>query len=89
MCVFMFGFVVLVLLVSEVVCYVFFNVSFYWLLLIIVVVCSFDGWLVNLGDWYLLFFGMIVFYVVIGVVFYVLVSLFVCMVDGLWIKFVG
>jgi len=79
----------LALLVSEAVCYALSNASFYWLSPTTAAARSIDGWLVNLGDWYLPFLGTTALYVAIGAVFHVLVSLLTSTADGSRAKFVG
>ncbi|MBU6247190.1 MAG: hypothetical protein KGN77_05495 [Xanthomonadaceae bacterium] len=69
------GLAALALLVSEGVCYLVSNGSFYWLSPTTVAARSLDGWFANLGDWYLPFLGTTALYVGIGAVFHVLASL--------------
>ncbi|HEU4670799.1 MAG TPA: hypothetical protein VFR91_08815 [Dyella sp.] len=69
------GLSALALLVSEGVCYLLSNGSFYWLSPTTVAARSLDGWFANLGDWYLPFLATTAMYVGIGAVFHVLLSL--------------
>ena len=61
----------------------------YWLSPTTAAARSLDGWLVNLGDWYLPFLGTTALYVAIGAVFHVLVSLLARTADGSRTKLVG
>lgn len=69
------GLAALALLVSEGVCYVLSNGSFYWLSPTTAAVRSLDGWFANLGDWYLPFLQTTALYVGIGAVLHVIVAL--------------
>jgi len=69
------GLAALALLVSEATCYALSNGSFYWLSPTTAAARSLDGWLANLGDWYLPFLGTTALYVGIGAVFHVLATL--------------
>jgi hypothetical protein len=69
------GLAAIALLASEGVCYLLSNGSFYWLSPVTVATRSLDGWIANLGDWYLPFLGTTALYVGIGAVFHVLVTL--------------
>ena len=66
------GLAVLSLLVSEAVCYLVSNGSFYWLSASVPQPRNFASWFVNLGDWYLPFLETTVVYVVVGGVLHVL-----------------
>ncbi len=63
------------LLVSECLCYLISNGSFYWLAPTVPMPRSFTGWVANLGDWYVPFLETTVLYVAIGAVLHVLVVL--------------
>lgn len=63
------------LLVSECVCYLLSNGSFYWLASSVPTPRSLHAWIANLGDWYLPFLGTTALYVAIGAVLHVLVVL--------------
>jgi len=67
------GLAVLSLLVSEAVCYLVSNGSFYWLSASVPQPRNFASWFVNLGDWYLWFLGTAACYVGIGAVLHVMV----------------
>lgn len=69
------GLAAIALLASEGVCYLLSNGSFYWLSPVTVAARSLDGWMANLGDWYLPFLETTALYVGIGAVFHVLVTL--------------
>ena len=66
------GLAVLSLLVSEAVCYLVSNGSFYWLSASVPQPRNFASWFVNLGDWYLWFLGTAACYVGIGAVLHVM-----------------
>ena len=66
------GLAVLALLVSEAVCYLVSNGSFYWLSASVPQPRNFASWFVNLGDWYLWFLGTAACYVGIGAVLHVM-----------------
>ena len=59
------------LLVSEGVCYLIANGSFYWISANVPAPRLFGSWLVNLGDWYLPFLSVTALYVGIGAVLHV------------------
>ena len=63
---------VLALLVSENLCYLISNGSFYWLSSNVPQPRSFSAWLENLGDWYLPFLQTTALYVGLGAVLHVL-----------------
>lgn len=65
------------LVVSQAVCYLISNGSFYWLSPTIPLPRSFANWFVNLGDWYAPFLATTALYVGIGAVLHVMVSLLV------------
>lgn len=65
------------LVVSQAVCYLISNGSFYWLSPTIPLPRSFANWFVNLGDWYAPFLATTALYVSIGAVLHVMVSLLV------------
>lgn len=65
------------LLVSETVCYLISNGSFYWFSPTVPLPRSFANWFVNLGDWYLPFLATTALYVGIGAALHVMVSLLV------------
>jgi hypothetical protein len=67
------GLAVIALLVSEAVCYLVSNGSFYWLSASVPQPRNLASWFVNLGDWYLWFLDTTVRYVAIGAVLHVLV----------------
>jgi hypothetical protein len=67
------GLTVVALLVSEAVCYLISNGSFYWLSASVPQPRNLASWFVNLGDWYLWFLDTTVRYVAIGAVLHVLV----------------
>jgi hypothetical protein len=67
------GLAVVALLVSEAVCYLISNGSFYWLSASVPQPRTLASWFVNLGDWYLWFLDTTVRYVGIGAVLHVLV----------------
>jgi hypothetical protein len=67
------GLAVVALLVSEAVCYLISNGSFYWLSASVPQPRNLASWFVNLGDWYLWFLDTTVRYVAIGAVLHVLV----------------
>jgi hypothetical protein len=67
------GLAVVALLVSEAVCYLISNGSFYWLSATVPQPRNLASWFVNLGDWYLWFLDTTVRYVGIGAVLHVLV----------------
>ena len=69
------GLAAIALLASEGVCYLLSNGSFYWLSPVTAATRSLDGWLANLGDWYLPFLQTTALYVGIGAVFHVLATL--------------
>lgn len=69
------GLAAMALLVSEGVCYLLSNGSFYWLASSVPSPRSFTVWLANLGDWYLPFLQTTALYVAIGAVLHVLVVL--------------
>ena len=83
------GLAALALLVSEGVCYLLSNGSFYWLSPVTAAVRSMDGWFANLGDWYLPFLGTTAMYVAIGAVFHVLVTLLARTADSSRTKLAG
>lgn len=60
------------LIVSEAVCYLVSNGSFYWLSPSVTQTRGFANWFVNLGDWYLPFLETTALYVGVGVVIHVL-----------------
>ncbi|MEO6799948.1 MAG: hypothetical protein ABI178_08425 [Rhodanobacter sp.] len=60
------------LMVSEAICYLVSNGSFYWLSPSVTQTRSFASWFVNLGDWYLPFLETTAMYVGIGAVIHVL-----------------
>ncbi|MEO8810091.1 MAG: hypothetical protein ABI386_07595 [Rhodanobacter sp.] len=62
------GLAVLSLMVSEALCYLVSNGSFYWLGTSVPQPRSFASWFVNLGDWYLPFLQATALYVGIGAV---------------------
>ena len=68
------GLAVLALLVSEAVCYLISNGSFYWISANVPAPRSFGAWFVNLGDWYLPFLEVTALYVGLGAVLHVLVT---------------
>lgn len=68
------GLAVLALLVSEGVCYLISNGSFYWISANVPAPRSFGAWFVNLGDWYLPFLEVTALYVGLGAVLHVLVT---------------
>ena len=61
------------LLVSEGVCYLISNGSFYWMAPTIPMPRTLTGWTANLADWYLPFLQTTALYVAIGAVLHVLV----------------
>jgi hypothetical protein len=67
------GLAVVALLVSEAVCYLISNGSFYWLSASVPQPRNLASWFVNLGDWYLWFLDTTVRYVAIGAVLHVVV----------------
>lgn len=67
------GLAVVALLVSEAVCYLISNGSFYWLSASVPQPRTLASWFVNLGDWYPWFLDTTVRYVGIGAVLHVLV----------------
>ena len=69
------GLAAVALVVSETVCYLVSNGSFYWLSASVPLPRSSANWFVNLGDWYLPFLGTTALYVGIGAVLHVGVSL--------------
>ncbi|OZB61365.1 MAG: hypothetical protein B7X39_02945 [Lysobacterales bacterium 14-68-21] len=83
------GLAALALLVSEGVCYLLSNGSFYWLSPVTVAARSLNGWFANLGDWYLPFLGTTAMYVAIGAVFHVLVTLLARTADSSRTKLAG
>jgi len=83
------GLAALALLVSEGVCYLLSNGSFYWLSPVTVAARSLNGWFANLGDWYLPFLGTTAMYVAIGAVFHVLVTLLARTADSSRAKLAG
>ncbi|AND69730.1 hypothetical protein ATSB10_22760 [Dyella thiooxydans] len=83
------GLTALALLVSEGVCYLLSNGSFYWLSPVTVAARSLNGWFANLGDWYLPFLTTTAMYVAIGAVFHVLVSLLARTADSSRTKLAG
>ncbi|WP_445144587.1 hypothetical protein [Dyella sp. Tek66A03] len=68
------GLAAVALLVSQLVCYVLSNGSFYWLSNSVPLPRSFSAWFENLGDWYLPFLGTTALYVGIGALAHVLVT---------------
>ncbi|HEY2623843.1 MAG TPA: hypothetical protein VGI53_10370 [Dyella sp.] len=70
------GLAAVALLVSQLVCYVLSNGSFYWLSNSVPQPRSFSAWFENLGDWYLPFLGTTALYVGIGALVHVLVTQF-------------
>lgn len=68
------GLAAVALLVSQLVCYVLSNGSFYWLSNSVPQPRSFSAWFENLGDWYLPFLGTTALYVGIGALVHVLVT---------------
>lgn len=68
------GLAVLALLVSEGVCYLISNGSFYWISANVPAPRNFGAWFVNLGDWYLPFLEVTALYVGLGAVLHVLVT---------------
>jgi hypothetical protein len=68
------GLAAVALLVSQLVCYVLSNGSFYWLSNSVPQPRSFSAWFENLGDWYLPFLGTTALYVGIGALAHVLVT---------------
>lgn len=83
------GLAALALLVSEGMCYLLSNGSFYWLSPVTAAVRSLNGWFANLGDWYLPFLGTAAMYVAIGAVFHVLVTLLARTADDSRTKLAG
>ncbi|WP_329741310.1 hypothetical protein [Dyella sp. A6] len=65
------GLAALTLLVSEAVCYLISNGSFYWLSANVPAPRSFGAWFVNLGDWYLPFLETTALYVALGALLHV------------------
>ncbi|MGY3040031.1 hypothetical protein ACVWWQ_001654 [Rhodanobacter sp. TND4EL1] len=65
------GLAAVALLVSETVCYLISNGSFYWLSASVPLPRNFGSWFVNLGDWYLPFLSTTAMYVGIGAVLHV------------------
>jgi len=66
------GLAVIALLVSENLCYLISNGSFYWLSSNVPQPRSFAAWFANLGDWYLPFLQTTAVYVGLGAVLHVL-----------------
>jgi hypothetical protein len=66
------GLAVVALLVSENLCYLISNGSFYWLSANVPAPRSFGAWFANLGDWYLPFLQTTALYVGLGAVLHVL-----------------
>ncbi|HET6433359.1 hypothetical protein [Dyella sp.] len=69
------GLAAISLLVSEGVCYLLSNGSFYWLASSVPMPRTLDAWFANLGDWYLPFLQTTALYVAIGAVLHVIVVL--------------
>jgi hypothetical protein len=69
------GLAAVALVVSEAVCYLISNGSFYWLGASVPLPRSTANWFANLGDWYLPFLGTTALYVGIGAVLHVGVTL--------------
>jgi hypothetical protein len=65
---------VVALLVSENICYLISNGSFYWLSHSVPTPRSFGAWFQNLGNWYVLFLQTTALYVGLGAVLHVLVA---------------
>jgi hypothetical protein len=68
------GMAVAALLISEAVCFVVSNGSFYWLSASVPAPRSVAGWLENMGDWYLPFLGVTAMYAGLGALAHVLVT---------------
>jgi hypothetical protein len=68
------GLAVLALLVSETLCYLISNGSFYWLSASVPAPRSFGAWFANLGDWYLPFLETTAVYVALGAAVHVLAT---------------
>jgi len=83
------GMAAIALLVSEALCYLLSNGSFYWLSPTTAAARSLDGWFANLGDWYLPFLGTTALYVGIGAVLHVLLTLLARTADGSRTKLAG
>jgi hypothetical protein len=66
------GMAAIALMVSEAVCYLVSNGSFYWLSDSVPLPRSVASWFANLGDWYLPFLETTAFYVGIGALVHVL-----------------
>jgi hypothetical protein len=62
------------LVVSETLCYLISNGSFYWISSSVPLPRSFAAWYENLGDWYLPFFETTALYVGLGAVLHVLAT---------------
>ena len=69
------GLAAVALVVSETVCYLISNGSFYWLSASVPLPRSNAGWFANLGDWYLPFLGTTALYAGLGAVLHVGVTL--------------
>lgn len=69
------GLAAMALMVSEAICYLISNGSFYWLSASVPLPRSSASWFANLGDWYLPFLGTTALYVGIGAVLHVGVTL--------------
>jgi hypothetical protein len=68
------GLAVAALLVSEAVCFVVSNGSFYWLSASVPAPRNMGAWLSNMGDWYLPFLQVTALYVGLGAALHVLVT---------------
>ena len=68
------GLAVLALLVSEAVCYLISNGSFYWISASVPLPRSTASWFANLGDWYLPFLAGTAVYVALGALLHVLAT---------------
>ena len=68
------GLAVGALLVSEFVCYLLTNGSFYWMSANVPQPRSFGAWMENFGDWYLIFLKTTAMYVAVGAVLHVTVT---------------
>ncbi|HEV2539398.1 MAG TPA: hypothetical protein VGU03_06785 [Frateuria sp.] len=68
------GLAVAALLVSEAVCFIVSNGSFYWLSNSVPAPRSMGAWFANMGDWYLPFLGVTAMYVGLGALLQVLAT---------------
>ncbi|BDU23204.1 hypothetical protein [Dyella sp. GSA-30] len=68
------GLAIAALLVSEFVCYLLTNGSYYWMSATVPQPRSMANWFANFGDWYLLFLKTTAIYVAVGAVLHVVVS---------------